>query len=60
MENEKALNAFLERKAQIDDLLAKLTALSDDHFNVAPDDVNWGHVGDLARIEEHLREATGA
>ena len=29
-------------------MLARLAALSQDHFNVAPDEVNWGHVGTLA------------
>jgi hypothetical protein len=38
---EKALDAFLAKKAEIDERLARLQALSDDHFEVHPDDVNW-------------------
>ncbi|MDP2737359.1 MAG: hypothetical protein Q8O82_01260 [Pseudorhodobacter sp.] len=44
---EAALNAFIARKAEIDTMLARLQALSDDHFNRHPDEVNWGDVGTL-------------
>jgi hypothetical protein len=40
--NEAALNAFIGKKAEIDEMLARLQALSDDHFNCHPDEVNWG------------------
>jgi hypothetical protein len=39
---EKALAAFVARKAEIDERLARLQALSDDHFEVHPDEVTWG------------------
>ena len=39
-----ALDAYMARKAEIDTMLARLTALSDDHFGVGPDEINWGHV----------------
>jgi hypothetical protein len=39
-------------------MLARLQALSDDHFNAAPDEVNWGSVGTLERYAEHLRQIT--
>ena len=42
-----ALAAFIGKKAEIDEMLARLQALSDDHFNAHPDEVNWGHVGTL-------------
>ena len=29
-------------------MLARLAALSDEHFDVHPDEVHWGHVGTLA------------
>jgi hypothetical protein len=38
---EAALNAFIGKKAEIDEMLARLQALSDDHFNAHPDEVNW-------------------
>ena len=52
----EAIDAFTARKAEIDELLARLAALSDDHFNVAPDAVNWGHVGTLDYYAARLRE----
>lgn len=58
--NDQALAAFLTRKAEIDTMLARLTALSDEHFNVAPDAVHWGHVGTLATYAELLKRITDA
>ena len=54
--NDKALAAFLTRKAEIDTLLARLQTLSDEHFEASPDEIHWGHVGDLADISKNLRE----
>ena len=56
--NDQALAAFVTRKAEIDAMLERLAGLSDDHFGVAPDDVNWAHVGDLGYVIEKLREAS--
>ena len=53
-----ALDAFIARKAEIDTMLARLTALSDEHFNVSPDEVDWGHVGTLAHYAELLKRIT--
>ena len=55
---EKALDAILARKAEIDERLARLQALSDDHFGVHPDEVTWGHVGDLTRYANLLEQIT--
>ena len=55
---ETALAAFLSKKGEIDTLLARLQALSDEHFNAAPGEVNWGHVGSLQRYMELLRQIT--
>ena len=55
---EKALAAFITRKAEIDAMLARLQALSDDHFEVHPDEVTWGHVGDLGHYAELLQQIT--
>jgi len=54
--NDKALAAFITRKAEIDTLLARLQALSDAHFHANPDDINWGDVGDLAHYASKLSE----
>ena len=53
-----ALDAYIAKKIEIDTMLARLTALSDDHFNVAPDEINWGHVGTLAHYAELLKRIT--
>ena len=53
-----ALDAYIAKKAEIDTMLARLKALSDDHFNVGPDEVDWSHVGTLAHYAELLKRIT--
>ena len=53
-----ALDAYIARKTEIDTMLARLTALSDELFNVAPDEVNWADVGTLAHYAELLKRIT--
>ena len=55
---DAALQKFLAKKGEIDTMLTRLQALSDNHFNAAPDEVNWGHVGTLERYAELLRQIT--
>ena len=55
---EAAIAAFLGKKAEIDTMLARLAALSDDHFNASPDAVNWGDVGTLEHYASLLRQIT--
>ena len=56
--NGKALNAFLATKFQIEAMLDRLKALSDDHFETHPDEINWGHVGSLNHYASLLRQVT--
>ena len=56
--NEDALAAFVSRKAEIDAMLARLQALSDDHFGYSPDEITWGHVGTLEHYAELLKRIT--
>ena len=58
LDNSQALRAFIARKAEIDEMLARLHALSDEHFNAHPDEIHWGHVGDLGHYAEQLRIIT--
>ena len=58
--NDKVLAAFIAGKAEIDAQLERLKALSDGHFNVQHDEIQWGHVGDLQRCAELLRRITDA
>jgi hypothetical protein len=55
---EEALAAFVSKKAKIDETLARLQALSDDHFNYSPDEIDWGHVGTLGYYAELLKRVT--
>ncbi|MBL4766533.1 MAG: hypothetical protein JKY94_02265 [Rhodobacteraceae bacterium] len=55
---EAALNAFMEKKAAIDAMLARLQGLSDDHFNTHPDEINWGDVGTLENYTSLLKRIT--
>ena len=57
---QAALEAFVARKNEIDAMLERLNALSDDHFNCAPDDINWSHVGTLALYANMLKDITDA
>ena len=57
-DNSKALDAFLAAKVEIDTMLERLTALSADHFDAHPDEVNWGHVGSLNHNASLLRQIT--
>ncbi|MBM9592945.1 hypothetical protein [Roseitranquillus sediminis] len=55
---EAALSAFIAKKDEIDVMLARLQALSDDHFNAHPDEINWGHVGTLEHYASLLKRIT--
>jgi hypothetical protein len=57
-DNGKALNAFLATKCKIDAMLARLKALSDDHFETNPDKIDWGNVSTLNHYFSFLREIT--
>lgn len=57
-DNTKVVDAFMTTKLQIDAMLARLTALSDDHFETHPDEINWGHVGTLNHYASLLRQIT--
>ncbi len=46
------------KKAEIDEMLARLQGLSDEHFNAHPDEVNWGHVGTLEHYASLLKRIT--
>ena len=56
--NAKPLDVFIERKAEIDAALARIKTLSDEHFNVHPDEVSWGDVGTLEDYAKLLRRIT--
>jgi hypothetical protein len=55
---DDALAAFVSAKSEIDAMLARLQALSDEHFNADPDSVHWGDVETLNHYRATLREIT--
>lgn len=57
-DNTRARAAFLAKKQQIDAMLQRIVALSEDHFQVSPDDVTWGHVGSLEDYAALLKRIT--
>lgn len=58
LNQDAALAAFIGKKAEIDEMLARLQALSDDHFNFDPEAVNWGSVGSISSVASDLRQIT--
>ena len=56
--NEAALSAFIGKKAEIDEMLARLQALSDDHFDTHPDEIDWDDVGTLEHYASLLKRIT--
>ena len=57
-DNTKVLDAFMTTKFQIDAMLERLKALSDNHFETSPEEINWGHVGTLNHHASLLRQIT--
>jgi hypothetical protein len=55
---EQALDAFIARKAEIDTILSRLVALSEEHFNLHPDKIHWGDVGVLEYYVSLLRRVS--
>jgi hypothetical protein len=59
-DNTKALDAFLAAKFEIDAMLERMKALSDDYFETHPEEINWGHVGTLNHYASLLREISNS
>ena len=56
--HEQAPAAFVAKKHEIDALLDRLKALSDEHFGYSPDEITWAHVGSLEHYAELLKRIT--
>jgi len=54
----EALAAFVSKKGEIDAMLTRLKALSDDHFGYSPDEITWSHAEGLAHYAELLKRIT--
>ena len=53
-----AIDAYMRHCESIRVKLAALAAQCDDFFGQSPDDIDWGHVGDIARIDSQLSKIT--
>lgn len=56
--NDKAMAAFLAAKTEIDTMLDRLQALSEEHFAIHPEEIDWGDVGTLQHYAGLLRQIT--
>jgi len=56
--NEAALAAFMAGKAEIDALLGRIAAASEDHFGTNPERVTWGDAGSFGFVTARLKEIT--
>ena len=55
LNKEAALAAFIAKKSEIDERLARLQALSDEHFHCHRDEVGWATVGSLEHYANLLK-----
>ena len=58
MKNEKALQDFMAKMAQAQELLAELHTHVDNHMDFSPDEINWGHSGSAGHLVEQLTQLT--
>ncbi len=54
--NADVMSSFIATRAEIDEMLRRLQALSDQHFNTHREKVSWGDVGTLQWTAARLRE----
>ena len=54
MENEQAVDRYVTQIGIASEALERLTQYVEDHGEIAPDDVNWGHVGQMADLAGKL------
>ena len=59
-DNSRAVTAFMAKKAEIDAMLIRLSDVSADRFDVSPDTLHWGHVGNLEHYASLLKRITDA
>jgi hypothetical protein len=55
---EEALTDLVSKNAEIDTMVTRIQALSDDHFGFSPDEITWGHVGTLEDYADLLKRIT--
>jgi hypothetical protein len=53
-EKRKALQAFMAKIAEAKALLNEFQSYADNHMEVSPEEVNYGHVGNAGHMMERL------
>ena len=56
--NKKALDEFIATVAALEEKLDALKAHIENHMDVAPEEVNWGHVGSAKHLLQLIKEAS--
>ena len=56
IKNEKATTDFIKAVQSNNDLLLKITNHMDNHMNIDPENVNYGHVGSAGHVNNLLKE----
>ncbi len=51
-----ARDTYIAIATDIQNKIAQLQKLANEHFGHNPDDIHWGHVGDLERVQELLNQ----
>ena len=54
--NRAAVDAFIYEVGNARELVTLLRRFLDEHMDLVPEDVHWGHVGDAGRIRTALQE----
>ena len=54
--NDAAVQQLISLRAECMRLLQGITEHVDSHFDVVPDEVNYGHVGDASHIKTQLQD----
>ena len=54
--NDKALDAFIGKIADINERIETLRWFADNHMDCLPEEVNWSHVGSAGHVLKQLDE----
>lgn len=52
---DEATQQFVGVVTEIRTLLETLTEIADEHFDLGPDEIHWGHVGDVTLTRDALQ-----
>ena len=58
-EKREAIDAWIEKHAEVSELIHKIMDAKDNQFYTDPDKINWGHVGDINHVKGLLEQVVG-